>query len=62
MRSCRSAICRPTVVAMVIDKFILELELQLADRERPHPVRQRRAAWLAEKGYDKLYGARPMAA
>jgi ATP-dependent Clp protease ATP-binding subunit ClpA len=45
----------------VVDKFILELENQLADREvsivLDVPVR----AWLAEKGHDEKFGARPLA-
>jgi ATP-dependent Clp protease ATP-binding subunit ClpA len=50
---------RPTV-ARVVDKFILELELQLADQNVHIQFDSDARAWLAEKGYDKLYGARPM--
>jgi ATP-dependent Clp protease ATP-binding subunit ClpA len=49
------------VVAMVVDKFILELELQLADREVHIKLDEEAKAWLIERGYDKLYGARPLA-
>jgi ATP-dependent Clp protease ATP-binding subunit ClpA len=50
----------PAVVARVVDKFILELELQLADREVHIRLDDEAKAWLTERGYDKLYGARPM--
>ncbi len=48
-------------VARVVDKFILQLELQLADQNVHIQFDSDARAWLADKGYDKLYGARPMA-
>ncbi|MDO7834953.1 ATP-dependent Clp protease ATP-binding subunit ClpA [Sphingobium sp. HBC34] len=48
------------VVARVIDKFILQLELQLADRDVHITLDDESKEWLTTKGYDKLYGARPM--
>jgi len=48
------------VVARVVEKFILQLELQLADRDVHISLDDEAKAWLTEKGYDKLYGARPM--
>ena len=48
------------VVARVVDKFILQLELQLADRSVHIRLDDAAKNWLTEKGYDKLYGARPM--
>ncbi|MGB3722565.1 MAG: AAA family ATPase, partial [Pacificimonas sp.] len=48
------------VVALVAEKFVLELELQLADRNVHISLADDAKAWLAEKGYDRLYGARPM--
>jgi ATP-dependent Clp protease ATP-binding subunit ClpA len=48
------------VVARVVDKFILQLELQLADRGVHIVLDDESKAWLTTKGYDKLYGARPM--
>ncbi len=48
------------VVAMVVDKFILQLELQLADQNVHIKLDDDARAWLTERGYDKLYGARPM--
>src|SRR5690606_4882637 len=47
-------------VSRVVDKFILQLELQLADQNVHIQFDSDARAWLAEKGYDKLYGARPM--
>src|SRR5215216_4159653 len=50
----------PAVVARVVDKFILQLELQLADRGVHIELDDQARQWLTERGYDKLYGARPM--
>jgi ATP-dependent Clp protease ATP-binding subunit ClpA len=50
----------PEVVARVVDKFILQLELQLADRDVHIKLDDASREWLTTKGYDKLYGARPM--
>jgi ATP-dependent Clp protease ATP-binding subunit ClpA len=50
----------PEIVARVIDKFVLQLELQLADRDVHITLDDDAKAWLTRKGYDKLYGARPM--
>jgi ATP-dependent Clp protease ATP-binding subunit ClpA len=48
------------VIGRVVEKFILQLELQLADRDVHISLDDDAKAWLVEKGYDKLYGARPM--
>jgi len=48
------------VVARVVDKFILQLELQLADRNVHIELDDEAREWLTVRGYDKLYGARPM--
>ena len=48
------------VVARVVEKFVLQLELQLADRNVHISLDEAAKSWLTEKGYDKLYGARPM--
>jgi ATP-dependent Clp protease ATP-binding subunit ClpA len=50
----------PEVVARVVDKFILQLELQLADRNVHISLDDEAKTWLTVRGYDKLYGARPM--
>jgi ATP-dependent Clp protease ATP-binding subunit ClpA len=48
-------------VSRVVDKFILQLELQLADQNVHIQFDSDAREWLGERGYDKLYGARPMA-
>ena len=50
----------PAIVARVIDKFVLQLELQLQDRDVHINVADDAKTWLIERGYDKLYGARPL--
>src|ERR671916_507856 len=50
----------PEVVARVVDKFVLQLELQLADRNVHIELDDEARQWLTDRGYDKLYGARPM--
>ncbi|PKP90951.1 MAG: ATP-dependent Clp protease ATP-binding subunit ClpA [Alphaproteobacteria bacterium HGW-Alphaproteobacteria-14] len=49
-----------STVARVVDKFILELELQLAEQNVHIQFDSDARTWLGDKGYDKLYGARPM--
>jgi len=51
----------PEVVSRVVDKFIIELETQLVDRDVTILLTDQARVWLAEKGYDKNYGARPLA-
>ena len=48
-------------VSRVVDKFILQLELQLADQNVHIQFDGEAREWLAKRGYDKLMGARPMA-
>ncbi|MCJ9429241.1 ATP-dependent Clp protease ATP-binding subunit ClpA [Kordiimonas marina] len=50
----------PEVVARIVEKFVLQLELQLADRGVEISLMEDAKAWLAEKGYDRHYGARPL--
>ena len=47
-------------IARVVDKFIIQLELQLADQNVDIQFDDEAKAWMGEKGYDRLYGARPM--
>ncbi|GAB7554756.1 ATP-dependent Clp protease ATP-binding subunit ClpA [Novosphingobium sp. 11B] len=47
-------------ISRVVDKFILQLELQLADQNVHIQFDSDARSWLGDKGYDKLYGARPM--
>jgi ATP-dependent Clp protease ATP-binding subunit ClpA len=49
------------VVAQVVDKFVIQLEGQLADRNVTIELTDAARKWLAEKGFDPLYGARPLA-
>ncbi len=51
----------PQILAHVVDKFVQELAAQLADRRVHLEVDALAKAWLGEKGYDPLYGARPLA-
>ncbi|HZF36417.1 MAG TPA: AAA family ATPase, partial [Candidatus Angelobacter sp.] len=51
----------PEVVARVVDKFVMQLEAQLADRQVTIELSDAARAWLAKKGFDPLYGARPLA-
>ncbi len=48
-------------VGHVVDKFIFELEAQLAEKKVSITISQAAKDWLAKKGYDKKMGARPMA-
>nr|PZN28234.1 MAG: ATP-dependent Clp protease ATP-binding subunit ClpA [Pseudomonadota bacterium] len=50
----------PEVMGLVVDKFILELNQQLAERDVTLELTPAARAYLAEKGYDKDYGARPL--
>ena len=50
----------PAVVARVVDKFILQMEMQLADRNVHIQLDDEAREWLTTKGYDKMNGARPM--
>jgi ATP-dependent Clp protease ATP-binding subunit ClpA len=51
----------PETVSKVVDKFVMQLEAQLADRQVTIELTDAARAWLARKGYDPLYGARPLA-
>ena len=51
----------PEVIAQVVDKFILQLEAQLADRNVTIELADEARAWLVKNGYDEAMGARPMA-
>jgi ATP-dependent Clp protease ATP-binding subunit ClpA len=45
---------------MVVDKFVIQLEVQLADRQVTIELTDEARKWLAEKGYDQRFGARPL--
>lgn len=48
-------------ISQVVDKFIYELEAQLADRSVAFELTKDAKLWLAKKGYDPKFGARPLA-
>lgn len=49
------------VISRVVEKFVLQLEGQLADRHVTIELTPEANAWLATRGYDELMGARPLA-
>ncbi len=51
----------PGVMETIVEKFILQLEAQLAERRVAITLQPEARTWLAEKGYDPVYGARPLA-
>jgi ATP-dependent Clp protease ATP-binding subunit ClpA len=51
----------PGVMETIVEKFILQLEAQLAERRVAITLEPEARAWLAEKGYDPVFGARPLA-
>ncbi len=51
----------PEVIAKVVDKFIMQLDAQLADRNVTIELTDEARNWLVENGYDEQMGARPMA-
>jgi len=50
----------PSVIEKVVEKFILELEMQLEDRKVHLKLTSGAKAFIAAKGYDKHFGARPL--
>jgi len=51
----------PAVMETIVEKFILQLEAQLSERRVAITLEPDARAWLAEKGFDPVYGARPLA-
>src|SRR5882762_3564047 len=51
----------PEVIRQVEQKFVIQLEAQLADRHVTIETTDEAADWLAKNGFDELYGARPLA-
>jgi ATP-dependent Clp protease ATP-binding subunit ClpA len=49
------------VIHQVVQKFILQLEAQLSDRGITFELTEQAIAWLASRGYDDKFGARPLA-
>ena len=50
----------PEIIEQVVDKFILQLEAQLADRNVNIALTPKARKWLAKRGYDEAFGARPL--
>ena len=48
-------------IMKVVEKFVLQLEAQLMDRNVTFELSDAAAAWLGDKGYDDKMGARPLA-
>jgi ATP-dependent Clp protease ATP-binding subunit ClpA len=51
----------PEIISKVVDKFVLQLEAQLGDRQVTIEMAEDATKWLIEHGYDEQMGARPMA-
>jgi len=51
----------PEAMETIVDKFILQLESQLSDRHVAITLTPGARAWLATAGYDRVFGARPLA-
>jgi ATP-dependent Clp protease ATP-binding subunit ClpA len=51
----------PSVMETIVEKFVLQLEAQLAERHVAITLTPEARAWLAAKGYDPVFGARPLA-
>ena len=50
----------PEVMETIVDKFVMELEAQLRERKVAIDLRPEARAHLAKKGFDPVYGARPL--
>ncbi|CAN5724367.1 ATP-dependent Clp protease ATP-binding subunit ClpA [soil metagenome] len=48
------------VILRVVEKFVLQLEAQLMDRNVQIELTEEAAGWLADRGYDEKMGARPL--
>ncbi len=51
----------PSIIVKIVDKFIDELQLQLAEKEVTIELDDDARHWLAQRGYDEQLGARPLA-
>nr|MCH9765859.1 ATP-dependent Clp protease ATP-binding subunit ClpA [Alphaproteobacteria bacterium] len=51
----------PDVIAKVVEKFVFQLEAQLADRGVTIELSDEARSWIGKKGYDEKFGARPLA-
>ena len=51
----------PEIIRQVVQKFVMQLEAQLADRHVTIETTDEATDWLAKNGFDELFGARPLA-
>src|SRR6188472_204665 len=51
----------PEIIAKVVEKFVMQLEAQLGDRDATIELSEDAIKWLIKHGYDEQMGARPMA-
>ena len=51
----------PEIIRSVVQKFVMQLEAQLADRHVTIELSDDAIDWVAKNGFDELYGARPLA-
>ena len=49
------------IISRVVEKFIMQLEVQLGDRNVSIEISEEARSWIGSKGYDKNFGARPLA-
>ena len=49
------------IISRVVEKFIMQLEVQLGDRNVSIEISDEARSWIGSKGYDKNFGARPLA-
>ena len=49
-----------SVIMRVVEKFVLQLEAQLMDKNVTFDLTTKASEWLAKNGYDKIFGARPL--
>ncbi|MEL6259107.1 MAG: AAA family ATPase, partial [Pseudomonadota bacterium] len=50
----------PEIIERVVEKFVLQLEAQLADRNVTIELSDAARSWLAKRGFDADFGARPL--
>ncbi|MEA3546503.1 MAG: ATP-dependent Clp protease ATP-binding subunit ClpA [Thermodesulfobacteriota bacterium] len=51
---------KPEVMELIVDKMVLEIQEQLAERKVTIKLTGKARRWLADKGYDAEFGARPL--
>jgi ATP-dependent Clp protease ATP-binding subunit ClpA len=50
----------PSAMETIVEKFVMQLEAQLAERRVAITLTPAARTWLARKGYDPVFGARPL--